>query len=189
MLGALASLFLLAGGQGQTTLPRHPDPDPVEQQSTRQGEPTDPWFDRAYVATDDPAFVLTAVENARQGVIDARGAEGALANSDLRAAAEKIRRQNEATSRKLEELAKAKGWRLPASNPGRTSAVAGDASGTGSFRANANFIMGQITYHESTLAHYRAQIAGKGDAQLKRMLRDAVPGYEKNLEMLLTLKP
>jgi hypothetical protein len=59
----------------------------------------------------------------------------------------------------------------------------------GSFRANANFIVGQITYHESTLAHYRAQIAGKGDAQLKRTLREAVPGYEKNLELLLKLKP
>ena len=190
MLGVLASLYLLANTPAsQTTLPRHPDPDPVENQAQRAGEPTDPWFDRAYVATDDPAFVLTALENARQGVIDARGAEGGLGNAELRAAAEKIRKQNETTSQKLEELAKAKGWRLPAANPGRTSAVAGDASGMGSSRANANFIMGQITYHESTLAHYRAQIAGKGDAQLKRTLREAVPGYEKNLQLLLTLKP
>jgi hypothetical protein len=190
MLSALASLYLLANAPAsQTTLPRHPDPDPIEQQAQREGEPTDPWFDRAYVATDDPAFVLTALENARQGVIDARGAEGGLGNAELRAAAEKIRRQNETTSRKLEDLAKAKGWRLPGPNPGRTSAVAGDANSTGSFRAHANFIVGQIAYHESTLAHYRAQISGKGDAQLKRTLREAVPGYEKNLELLLTLKP
>jgi hypothetical protein len=183
-------MFLLAGGQGQTTLPRHPDPDPVEQKTQRAGEPTDPWFDRDYIATDDPAFVLTAVENARQGVIDARGAEGALANSELRAAAETIRRQNETTSRKLEELARAKGWRLPQANPERTAAVSGgDAKGVGPTRANANFIVRQIAFHEGTLEHYRAQLSGNGDAQLKRTLREAIPGYEKNLQMLLTLEP
>ena len=190
MLSALASIFLLAGGQGQTTLPRHPDPDPEQQQAQREGEPTDPWFDRAYVATDDPAFVLAAVENARQGVIDARGAEGALANPDLRAAAEKIRSQNETTSRKLEDLAKTKGWRLPQPNPDRVASVAGNnANGNGPTRANANFILGQIAFHQNTLAHYRAQMSGKGDAQLKRTLRESVPGYEKNLDLLLKLKP
>lgn len=189
MLSALASIFLLAGGQGQTTLPRHPDPDPVEKQAHRDGEPTDPWFDRAYVATDDPAFMLAAVENARQGVIDARGAESGLSDESLRDAAEKIRGQNEATSRKLEELAKAKGWRLPEPNPGRTGTVSDNGKGTGPARFNANFILSQIAFHENTLAHYRAQMSGKGDAQLKRTLREAVPGYEKNLDLLLKLKP
>ena len=189
MLGALASLFLLAGGQGQTTLPRHPDPDPVQKQEHRDGEPTDPWFDRAYVATDDPAFVLAAVENARQGVIDASGAAAGLGNDELRAAAEKIRKQNETTSRKLEEVAKAKGWRLPEPNPARAGTVSDNGKGTGPARFNANFILGQIAFHQNTLAQYRAQMSGKGDAQLKRTLRDAVPGYEQNLEMLLKLKP
>ena len=186
---ALASLFLLAGGQGQTTLPRHPDPDPVEQQVHRDGEPTDPWFDRQYVATDDPAFMLTAVENARQGVIDARGAETGLSDAQLRSAAEKIRQQNEATSRKLEDLAKSKGWRLPQANPARAGTVSDNGKGAGPARFNANFILGQIAYHQNTLAHYRAQLGGKGDPQLKRTLREAVPGYEKNLDMLLKLRP
>jgi hypothetical protein len=39
------------------------------------------------------------------------------------------------------------------------------------------------------VAQYRAQIAGKGDADLKRALKDALPGYEKNRDLLLTLKP
>jgi hypothetical protein len=188
MLSAVTSLLLLASAaDGKTTLPRHPDPDPVAQQSQRDGEPTDPLFDRAYVATDDPAFVLSAVENARQGVIDARGAESGLGSTELRAAAEKIRRQNEATAHKLEQLASSKGWRLPRPNPGRTSGV--DANGTATARINANFILNQIAYHENTLSQYRAQIAGKGDADLKRALRDAVPGYQKNLELLLSAKP
>ena len=39
------------------------------------------------------------------------------------------------------------------------------------------------------MAQYRAQIAGKGDPDLKRELKQALPGYERNLELLLKLKP
>jgi hypothetical protein len=35
---------------------------------------------------------------------------------------------------------------------------------------------------------FRAQIGGKGDPELRRALREALPGYQKNLEMLLGLK-
>jgi predicted outer membrane protein len=187
----VATLLLLANAPtDQTTLPRHPDPDPVEHQAQRDGTPTDPWFDRGYVAIDDPAFVLAAVENARQGVMDARGAESGLDKAELRAAAEQIRRQNESTSRKLEQVANAKGWRLPQANPARSSSVdAGAANGTAPARANANFILSQIAFHQNTLSHFQAQLSGKGDAELKRALRDAVPGYQKNLELLLTVKP
>ena len=187
------AILLAAEAPAQTTLPRHPDPDPVAEHASREGTPTDPYFDEKYVATDDPAFVLTAVENARQGVIDAGSAASATDNAELRAAAEKIRAQNEATSRKLEQVAAAKGWRLPQPNPARASTVNGtladDGSGVHTVRANANFILHQISFHESTLAQYRAQIAGKGDAELKRALREAVPGYQRNLERLLQLKP
>jgi len=191
---ALAMAMLLAAeAPAQTSLPRHPDPDPVAEQSSREGTPTDPYFDREYVATDDPAFVLAAVESARQGVIDASSAASATDNAGLRAAAEKIRAQNEATSRKLEQVAVAKGWRVPQPNPARTSSVNGSLDGNDNavhpVRANANFILHQISFHESTLAQYRAQIAGKGDADLKRALREAVPGYQRNLEELLRLKP
>jgi predicted outer membrane protein len=189
---AVATLLLLAGAPtDQTTLPRHPDPDPVAQQARRDGEPTDPWFDRGYVAVDDPAFVLAAVENARQGVMDARGAESGLESAELRAAAQQIRRQNEATSKKLEQMATRKGWRMPQANPTRGSSVHADTvtNGTVSARVNANFILSQIAFHQNTLSHYRAQLAGKGDAELKRTLREAVPGYQKNLELLLTVKP
>ena len=189
---ALAMAMLLAAeAPAQTSLPRHPDP--VAEQSSREGTPTDPYFDREYVATDDPAFVLAAVESARQGVIDASSAASATDNAGLRAAAEKIRAQNEATSRKLEQVAVAKGWRVPQPNPARTSSVNGSLDGNDNavhpVRANANFILHQISFHESTLAQYRAQIAGKGDADLKRALREAVPGYQRNLEELLRLKP
>jgi hypothetical protein len=170
MMSSVALLLLLANTPpDQTTLPRHPDPDPVEQRTQRDGTPTDPWFDRAFVATDDPAFILTAVENVRQGAADAQ----------------KIGEQNEATANKLEKLAQAKGWRLPQSNPGR-AATNSQASPT---RANANFILNQLSFHQNTVAQYRAQIAGKGDADLKRALKDALPGYEKNRDLLLTLKP
>jgi|SRR5688572_4012465 predicted outer membrane protein len=194
MISPVALVLLLAAqSPDQTTLPRHPDPDPVEQQSSREGEATDPYFDREYVATDDPAFVLSAVENARQGVIDARSAAAATGNPELRAAAEKIGAQNEATSRKLEKVASVKGWRLPQPNPARTSSVNGGRDGNGNradtVRANANFIVHQISFHQSTMAQYRAQIAGKGDADLKRALSEALPGYQKNLERLLELKP
>jgi hypothetical protein len=173
-----------------TTMPRHPDPDLAERQARRTGTPTDPWFDREHVATDDPAFVLAAIESARQGVVDSRNAASELGSAELRFAAEKIHEQNAATTRRLEQLAGAKGWRLPGPNPVRTSTFEdGKVHHGASVRINANFILNQISYHENTLAQYRAQIAGQGDADLKRALRQAVPGYQKNLELLLTLKP
>jgi predicted outer membrane protein len=191
----LAMLVLLlaappAASPEGTAMPRHPDPELAERQEQRTGTPTDPWFDREHVATDDPAFVLAAIESARQGVVDARNAASELGSAELRVAAEKIHEQNAATTRKLEQLAGAKGWRLPQPNPVRTSTFeGGGVHQSASVRTNANFIVNQISYHENTLAQYRAQIAGKGDADLKRVLRQAVPGFQKNLELLLTLKP
>ena len=99
-------------------------------------------------------------------------------------------KQNQQTAQRLEKLANAKGWRLPQANPGREGSQLSPADGhVGEARANANFIVNQITVHQVTLAQYQAQIAGKGDAELKRVLRDSLPGYRANLEMLLTLKP
>ncbi len=187
MVQPVALVLLLAAPPEQTTLPRHPDPDPVSRQAGRDGTPTDPLFDRGYVATDDPAFVLAAIETTRQGAVDAQNAAARTRNDKLRAAAEKIRAQNEATSRKLEPVASAKGWRLPQENPARTSSVNGE--GDASARANANFILHQLSYHQNTVAQFRAQLAGKGDADLKGALRDALPGYQENLELLLKLKP
>ena len=186
MLNAMAlMIFLAEAPASQTTLPRHPDPDPVSQPSPRQGEPTDPLFDRSHGATDDAAFILGAVESARQGAIDARTAAGGLENPELRAAAALIQKQNEATAKQLESLASRKGWRLPEANPDRTSSL----NGAGTPRANANFILSQLSYHQNTLEQYRAQLSGDGDPQLKRTLKGALPGYEKNLDLLLTLKP
>ena len=186
MLMHVALLLLFADApQDQTTLPRHPDPDPVEQQAQRDGTPTDPWFDRAFVATDDPAFILSAVESARQGALDAHKAADALGRPELRAAAEKIGAQNDATMRRLEKVAQAKGWRLPQENPARDSTLPVSTS----TRTNADFIVNQITFHQNTVQQYRAQIAGKGDAELRRTLKEALPGYQKNLDLLLTLKP
>jgi hypothetical protein len=186
MLTPVALLLLFANTPpDQTTLPRHPDPDPVERNAQRDGTPTDPWFDRQFVATDDPAFILAAVENVRQGTVDAKTAASALDRPELVAAAQKIGEQNQATAGKLEKLAQAKGWRLPQENPAR---AASNGTATGK-RANADFILNQLAFHQNTVALYRAQIAGKGDAELKKTLKESLPGYEKNLDLLLTLKP
>ena len=131
----LAMLLLLAAPPASspegTTMPRHPDPELAERQEQRTGTPTDPWFDRKHLATDDPAFVLAAIESARQGVVDARNAASELGSAELRVAAEKIHEQNAATTRKLEQLAGAKGWRLPQPNPVRTSTFEGGGAHQG----------------------------------------------------------
>lgn len=182
----LAALLLFANTpETQPSLPRHPDPDQVAKQETREGEPTDPWFNRAYVATDDPAFVLTAVETGRQGVADARALAGD-ATPALRDAATQIEKHGRDTTQKLEALAKRKGWRVPDDNPERAPSV---KPGESAARTRANYLVSQIAYHQATVDQYRAQIGGKGDAELKRALRAALPGYEKNLQTLLQLEP
>ena len=196
MLTSIAMLLMLAAdppqahasGQpvgDQASMPRRLDPDKTEHRATRDDEPTDPWFDRPRVATDDPAFVLAVVESSRQGIVDARDAASSLDNPALRLAAQKIGAQNEATTHRLENLAGRKGWRLPEPNPGRSSTNPSASP----VRANANFIVNQISWHQNTVAQFRAQLAGHGDADLKRELREALPGYQKNLDLLLTLKP
>jgi hypothetical protein len=153
-------------------------------QPQQQGTPTDPLFDKAHVATDEPAFVLSVIESARQGELDARSAAEMLSNPELRDAATRIARQNGATRTRLEILAKAKGWRMPEKNPERASTL----PVTDVARTEANFIVQQISFHEATVAQLRAQLDGSGDADLKRELREALPGYQKNLELLLHLK-
>ena len=182
MIETLALLYVL-NDTSKPTLPRHGDVVPVEERPSGQEHPTDPLFDREYVATDDPAFVLLAVESARQGIMDARNAQGVLRDAHLVDAAQRIRRQNENTYQRLEALAKGKGWRLPADNPQRASTFE-----TGSdARTAANFIVSQIATHQATIAQFRAQLGGKGDAQLKRALQDTLPGYQENLDLLLHL--
>jgi hypothetical protein len=191
MLEALSLVLMLADSPAsQPTLPRQRDtptaPPPTDQPRTADGpfETGDPLYDKPLTATDDAAFVLSAVESGRQGVLDARAAETGLSTPALRDAASRIGRQHEATLAKMESLAKSQGWRLPEGNPGRTGSVPVG----GSVRTDANFIVHQISYHQNTLAQYRAQLAGNGNPKLKQALRDAIPGYQKNLQLLLGLK-
>jgi len=191
MLSTLVVLLLASGQapddrQQQATTPRQADTQPYEKRDEAQGVPTDPLFDRKLVATDDASFILNAVETSRQATLDAQGAARQTQSPSLRETAQAIGEQNAATMQKLEALAKRKGWRLPENNPDRASTV----PTTGPHRADANFIRNQITAHQTTLAQYRAQIAGKkSDPELKRTLQQALPGYEKNLSRLLTARP
>jgi hypothetical protein len=185
MLTIAAVLLFANSPESQTTLPRRPDPVPVTKPAAREGERTDPWFNRSYVATDDPAFVLTAVESGRQGIAEAR-VLGADAPPELRDAAARIERHARATTEKIEAIAKRKGWRLPDDNPNRAPSL---KTGDSVTRTRANYLLNQIAYHQATVEQYRAQIAGKGDPELKRTLRAALPEYEKNLQVLLQIEP
>jgi len=180
------TLFMLLANppQAEATPPRYRDTEPARQSEART-ESADPLFDRAQVATDDPAFVLSAVEGARQSIADADAAAEWLHSPELRSAAQRISAQNKATARNLEQVAQARGWRLPQANTGRQSSLAA----SGSARANADFIIHQIAVHQNVVDQYRAQLTGNGDGQLKNAVRQALPGYEKNLELLLELKP
>lgn len=185
MLEAMSVMALLAGSAaGQTTMPRQAEPPKEHAPDQRGGLPADPLFDKSRTATDDPAFVRSSVEHVRQGLMDARAGASGLATPELRAAATRIGRQQEVTLEKLESVAKTKGWKLPAGNPERTGSVPVSSP----VRTSADFIINQIALHQATLEQFEAQAAGKGDPELRRVLRDAIPGYRKNLEMLLSLK-
>ena len=123
------------------------------------GTPTDPLFDREHVATDDPAFVLAAVESARQGVVDARNAaRRARQRRNCAPRRKRFSAQNEATTRKLEQLAGAKGWRLPQPNPERTSTFADGAAPKGAgARPTRTSSSTRSRTTRTPLAQYRAQ--------------------------------
>jgi uncharacterized protein DUF4142 len=172
-------MVLLFANDPQQEL-KHDVPQPQQ-----QGVPTDPLFDKPYVATDEPTFVRSVIESARQGELDARAAAETLSKPELREAATRIGRQNGATRARLEVLAKSKGWQTPEKNPDRAPTL---PEGKAEARNDANFIVQQISFHENTVAQFRAQLNGNGDQDLKRELREALPGYEKNLELLLRVK-
>jgi predicted outer membrane protein len=185
MLGSVTIVALLAAGPAsQPTMPRQADTPKEQAPSQREGLPADPLFDKPLTATDDAAFVRAAVESGRQGVVDARAAESALSTPELRAAAAKIGRLQERTLDQLEALAGKKGWELPQVNPMREGTV----PVTSATRTNADFIIHQIARHQAIIETFRAQASGKGDTELRRVLREATPAYQKNLEMLLGLK-
>ena len=69
MLATVAMMMLLAA---DTDPQRDIDHDVTKSQ--QQGEPTDPLFDKPYVPTDAPAFVLSIIESTRQGELEARRA-------------------------------------------------------------------------------------------------------------------
>ncbi len=167
----------------QPTAPRQPE-QPVPEQREFKGEPTDPLYDKSRVATDPQAFVLLAVENGRQAMLDARTAAGRLDNQQLREAAAVIGRHNEQATRELSELARRKGWRLPQRNPERSSTIEKTPH-----RTETDFVQHQIAFHEATVSLYRAQLAGDGDPELQRVVQKTLPGYEKNLRMLLAIQP
>jgi hypothetical protein len=185
MLEALTLIVLLAESPAsQPTVPRQAD-SPKENAPPQQGGlPADPLFDKPLTATDDAAFVRAAVESGRQGLLDSRAGESSLSTPELRAAAGKIGQQQAVTLGKLEAIAKAKGWELPPGNPGRSGTVAVSSP----VRTSADFIINQIALHQTTIAQFRAQASGKGDPELRKVLREALPAYQKNLEMLLGLK-
>lgn len=181
----LVMMLLAAEPQETKTMPRHADSAVSgDARSRLPPNPADPWFDKEFVATDDPTFIRKAVESGRQGIVDAHALVGADSPA-LRAAAEQIEQVNTATTRRLEALAKSKGWALPGDVPNRTPSIQRSTP----VRMNADFIVSQIAYHQAVVAQYRAQLGGKGDAELKRALTEALPGYEKNLRTLLVAKP
>ena len=184
MIASLALLLLLAD-EGATTLPRHGDVVPVEERPADRKSPPIRLFDRPHVATDDAAFVLAAIESSRQGVIDARSAAEA---APQRASCATPRRRSAGRTKRRAHDSK----RSPTPRAGACRRAIRNATATfptaGETRTAANFIVSQIAFHEATLAQYRAQLGGKGDAELKRALRDTLPGYQKNLDLLLRLK-
>jgi hypothetical protein len=180
MLAAVALMLMFSADSDPQQEIGHDVPTPQQ-----QGQPTDPLFDKPYVPTDAPAFVLSTIESTRQGELEARSAAETLSKLELRDAAARIGRQNGATRARLEMLARSKGWRMPEKNPDRAPTL---QEGKAETRTEADFIVQQISFHENTLAQFRAQLNGNGDSDLKRELRDALPGYEKNLQLLLRAK-
>src|SRR5688572_3236333 len=165
------------------TLPRSELP-PVREKEFH-GQPTDPLFSKERKATDDPAFVSAAVEAGRQAIVDARTARERVTDSpSLRSVAGAIERQNQETTRKLEQIATRKGWRLPPDIQDRPASQAADAK-----LDDTNYIQNQIAAHESTVALFRAQSAGQGDAEVKKAVKDALPALERNLKALLEIQP
>ena len=133
-------------------------------------------FDREYVATDDPAFVLLAIESTRQGIVDARSAQ-----SILREARPGGRGRTDPQAERNALINVSKRW--PKARAGACRPTIPQRASTlrtaGEARTAANFIVSQIATHEATIAQFRAQLGGKGDAQLKRALRETLPGYQR----------
>ena len=118
MSSLMALMLMLANAPPeQTTMPRRPAADPVKQAAARTVTRPILTSIAGHVATDDPAFILQAVENTRQGNARCARRCAQLDNPQLREAAQKIGAQNKATNQRLEEGRAAQGLAPAAGEP------------------------------------------------------------------------
>ena len=89
MIEQLAMLLLLSD-EGAKSLPRHGDVTSAEERPVAQEHPTDPLFDGKHVATDDPAFMLVAIESSRQVAFLVAGKEKAPILAQIRAGGSRV---------------------------------------------------------------------------------------------------
>ncbi len=181
------ALVLLFANAAQETPTMPPSRDArAEQTPAQQGTPTDPLFDRP-AHRERRTGVRAQRHREPRGRVSSMRAEPprCCASRSCEKRRRRIVRQNESTRAEARGIGETQGM---ASCPSRIRIVQSGLPSAGEARMGANFIVQQISFHETTVAQFRAQMNGKSDAELRRALRESLPGYQQNLDLLLQLK-
>lgn len=126
----------------------------------------------------DAEFLRKAVEGGRAEVDAAQLAMRDAQRAEIRNAASMMLEDHRRANQQLEQLAKGKGWALPAATPERDQPL----TKGGDF--DSQYVEQQIRAHRETIAMFRAQSAGGSDPELVRFAQDTLPTLEHHLEML-----
>lgn len=146
---------------------------------TPAGASADPSAAAGAESAADAAFLAKAVPAGRDEVTAAREALKMSKIAGVKKAAQMMRQDHQMANRKLAELAKSKGWVLPA----RDASAAAPAS-----YSDDEYIAGQITAHQDAIALFTEEAKSGTDPDLQAFAKKTLPTLRHHLKALQTLQ-
>lgn len=132
---------------------------------------------------DDISFLALAADRGRKELRAAHDALAQLQDPELRRVAEALIRTHEDANARMERIAEAKNWPLPA-----RAAHAAPPTGTASADFDAAWTEEMIATHERLASLYGAQAQGGEDQELRRFARETLPALQNHLNELRRLQ-
>jgi putative membrane protein len=143
----------------------------------------------AAATLSDAEFVSRAVQGGRAEIFAARDVANTDASVEVKMLAETLVKEHSALNVSLEKLAQHNGWLMPADvvvtdTARKTTGTAQQADRT----VDAQFLAEQIAAHEKSLVMYREHGLTVVDAELEKIIQEALPILERHLTELRRLK-
>jgi putative membrane protein len=154
--------------------------------SVGQSQSSDPTTSAGGTASTVPAaqdaeFLTRAAQAGRDEIEEAQTAMQSARREDVRNVASMMLEDHQRANQKLEDLARRKGWSLPAAVTAQRDQ---SRSGTAGDDFDSKYLTEEIRHHKEAISLYRRQAASGVDPDLQKFATDSLPKLEHHLDML-----